>query len=82
MPDAFLDDDEDGVIAGNRTENLGQIAVVDVPGNTAGIARARLDDADVPGEVDADESRHLHHLPDTVFQKTFQKTTKKNLTNT
>ena len=62
MPDAFLDDDEDGVIAGNGTDDFRNVAAVNVPGNGAGIARARLDDTHVARKVDTDEPWYLHHL--------------------
>ena len=62
MPDAFLDDDEDGVIAGNGTDDFRNVAAVNVPGNGTGIAWPCLDDAHVAGKIDTDKPGYLHHL--------------------
>ena len=66
MPDTLFDHDEDRVVASDGANDLGYVAVVDVPGDAAGIAGTGLDDTHVPGEVDADEAWHLHHLTDVA----------------
>jgi len=68
MLDAFLDNDEDRVIASYGTNDFRNIAAVNVPGNGTGIAGARLDDAYVAGEIDADKPWHLHHLFDVAWR--------------
>ena len=52
----FLDNYEDSVVARHGSQHARQIATVDVVGNTAGIARACLDDAYVGREVDGDKT--------------------------
>ena len=63
VSDAFLDNDEDGVIASNGANDFGNVAAVNVPGDGTGIAWPRLDDTHIAREVDTDKSWYLHHLP-------------------
>ena len=51
----FLDE-EDGVISCDGSQNLGDVAVVNVVGNAAGISGARAYHAEVAREVDALET--------------------------
>ena len=59
---AVLDNDKDGIVARYGAHDLRNVAVVDIVGDAAGIARPRMDNANVAGEVDALEPRHGHHL--------------------
>ena len=51
----LLDDYEDSVVARHSSQHARQIAAVNVVGNTAGIARACLDDAYVGRKVDGNK---------------------------
>ena len=58
----ILDDDEDGIIARYGSQDVGDVTVVDVEGNAAGIAWPRLDDPHIAREIDGDEAGDGHHL--------------------
>ena len=48
---ALLDDQQNGVVAGNGAQQVGHVGIVDVVGDEAGIARTGLDDAEIAREV-------------------------------
>ena len=54
---ALLEDEQDGVIAGNGTQQVGHIGVVDVVGDKAGVAGTGFDDAEISREVDGQIAR-------------------------
>ena len=68
MLDAVFNDDEDGVITCNGTNDFGNIAAVNIPSNRTGIARACLYDAHVTRKIDADKPWHLHHFFDVAWR--------------
>ena len=62
FPDTLLDDDEDGVVAGDGAQYFVYVVVVDVVGDGTGIAGTCLDDAHVAREMNAQEPGDLQHL--------------------
>ena len=57
-----LNDDKDGIVAGDGPQDFWDVAVVQVVCDTAGIAWTSFDDADIPREIDGQKPRRTHHL--------------------
>ena len=59
---ALLDDEQNGVIAGDGAQQVRHVGIVDVVGDEAGVAGTRLDDAEVSREVDGQIAWRFQHL--------------------
>ena len=58
----FLDSDKDSIVTRYRPHDFRDVAVVDIISYAAGVARPRMDNADIAGEMYVLKTRHGHHL--------------------
>ena len=63
---SFAEHQHDGVVSGYRPDDFVKVAAVDVVGQAACVSGARLDDGNVGGEFDREESIVTKHLGCTL----------------